>query len=587
MAVEGGSSEYEGNADADEIKEPLLQKTGASNGRDRRNKEGERVINVPAAPPGDDDGASAGFGYNYGLRPYQDITFSVIFVLLLLASIGFGIYGVVNSNPDYEWIESAHYEPDKGACSVPEHVQEQFGGGAWKQFWLHKNKKLLLNSIVAQKVSASAETAVSLVIAITVVLSAPFALCMLWLLRKKTKELVYASLPVFILLPVALNVTWFVACQRDVECRRNFDFSAQLSLFLFVLLVCGLMIYVIYSNWDRIQLTIRVVQTAAEALYQNLTLLFVLPLLSFALIGLCTPLATFMVYAYTNGKLVPNPDILNHPQMPCGRGTDHPCCVWEPAGWVVPYLYLSGFAILWAAMITAQIQVFSISGTVAQWYFARGQFATGVAILRSLGHALGPSFGTMCLAGLVVAFVRLVRSLINKPNAEQGQPGALTIFLQACLESILQAVEFLTKFTTNFAAITGESFCASAIMTWNLLKRNLLSTVLVEVISDKVLAVVMVALTLVYGVILYAILSLTASLDHSTKMIATISSSVMLLLVLSLFSRILSNIVDTVYICYAMDKDEGVICKPHVHNVFVILPPSRDEPAALAVPHEN
>jgi hypothetical protein len=386
MVVEGGSSEYEGNADADEMKEPLLQKTGASNGRNRRNKEGERVIIVPAAPLGDDDGTSAGFGYNYGLRPYQDIAFSVIFVLLLLASIGFGIYGVVNSNPDYEWIESAHYEPDKGACSVPEHVQEQFGGGAWKQFWLHKNKKLLLNSIVAQKVSASAETAVSLVIAITVVLSAPFALCMLWLLRKKTKELVYASLPVFILLPVALNVTWFVACQRDVECRRNFDFSAQLSLFLFVLLVCGLMIYVIYSNWDRIQLTIRVVQTAAEALYQNLTLLFVLPLLSFALIGLCTPLATFMVYAYTNGKLVPNPDILNHPQMPCGRGTDHPCCVWEPAGWVVPYLYLSGFAILWAAMITAQVQVFTISGTVAQWYFARDQFATGVAILRSLGY---------------------------------------------------------------------------------------------------------------------------------------------------------------------------------------------------------
>jgi len=90
---------------------------------------------------------------------------------------------------------------------------------------------------------------------------------------------------------------------------------------------------------------------------------------------------------------------------------------------------------------------------------------------------------------------------MNKANAEQGQPGALTIFLQACLESILQAVEFLTKFTTNFAAITGESFCASAIMTWNLLKRNLLSTVLVEVISDKVLAVVMVALTLVYGII--------------------------------------------------------------------------------------
>ena len=62
-------------------------------------------------------------------------------------------------------------------------------------------------------------------------------------------------------------------------------------------------------------------------------------------------------------------------------------------------------------------------------------------------------------------------------------------------------MEFFTRFTSNFAAITGESFYASAVMTYNLLKRNLLSTVLVEVISDRLLAMVTFVLSVVYALL--------------------------------------------------------------------------------------
>ena len=120
--------------------------------------------------------------------------------------------------------------------------------------------------------------------------------------------------------------------------------------------------------------------------------------------------------------------------------------------------------------------------------------------------AFGPSFGTACLAGLVVAIVRVIRGAVNKADNEQAQESALAIFVRACLQWILDAVEFFTRFTSNFAAITGESFCASASMTYDLLRRNMLSTVLVEVISDRLLGIVTFVLSVAYALLVSHIL---------------------------------------------------------------------------------
>lgn len=128
----------------------------------------------------------------------------------------------------------------------------------------------------------------------------------------------------------------------------------------------------------------RVVKTSAEALHHNLALLFVLPSLSVLLVLFCAPFVVFMGYAYTNGELVTNPELVDHPTSQCARGTDTPCCVWEPAAWVMSYEYLSGFTILWAAMIMAQIQVFTVSGTISQWYFAQAGSSAVNAARRAL-----------------------------------------------------------------------------------------------------------------------------------------------------------------------------------------------------------
>ena len=84
----------------------------------------------------------------------------------------------------------------------------------------------------------------------------------------------------------------------------------------------------------------------------------------------------------------------------------------------------------------------------------------------------------------------------------------------------------------------------------------------------------------------YGVLSLSTSLAKDQRLIVSALSWLILFLVLVLFVRVLSNIIDTVYICYAMDKDHGVASKPEVHDVLVLLPASREDNPSLAVRRE-
>lgn len=114
-------------------------------------------------------------------------------------------------------------------------------------------------------------------------------------------------------------------------------------------------------------------------------------------------------------------------------------------------------------------------------------------------NAFGPSSGTVCLSGLLIFVVRVVRSVVD--NARQGTPGLVNIVLRCCVNALLTAVDFLNKFTINFAAITGEAYCSSARMTYELLRRNLLSAVFVETISSRLLVGIVFVLSAIYTIV--------------------------------------------------------------------------------------
>lgn len=58
--------------------------------------------------------------------------------------------------------------------------------------------------------------------------------------------------------------------------------------------------------------------------------------------------------------------------------------------------------------------------------------------------------------------------------------------------------------------------------------------------------------------------------------IVAVLAWVLLIIVLGFFVHVLDNVIDTVDICYAIDRDRGEVYKQEVHEVYVHLPISRN-----------
>eukprot|EP01018_Ginkgo_biloba_P028461 Gb_28537 [translate_table: standard] len=196
-------------------------------------------------------------------------------------------------------------------------------------------------------------------------------------------------------------------------------------------------------------------------------------------------------------------------------------------------------------------------------------------------NAFGPSFGTVCFSGLVCAVVQIIRAAMEKARAED-KDGTIYIMLRCCVDFVSSAIEFINKFTINFAAITGESYCSSAKMTYELLKRNLLSAVVVETISTRLLFGIFFVVSVIYAIAVWAVLKAATSLGRDAYFVTGLAW-LLLFMILIFFVHVLDNVIDTVYIFYATDRDTGSVSKSAVHDVYVLLPISRNHHSSLAI----
>lgn len=78
----------------------------------------------------------------------------------------------------------------------------------------------------------------------------------------------------------------------------------------------------------------------------------------------------------------------------------------------------------------------------------------------------------------------------------------------------------------------------------------------------------------------WAIIKAVSDLGSRSYIVAVLSW-VLLVLVLGYFVHVLDNVIETVYVCYAIDRDKGEVCKQEVHEVYVQLPVRRSQIQSL------
>lgn len=132
----------------------------------------------------------------------------------------------------------------------------------------------------------------------------------------------------------------------------------------------------------------------------------------------------------------------------------------------------------------------------------------------------------------------------------------------------------ITKFATIYMSATGSAFFGAASDITNILKRHLLSTVAVWWIPNLVVSVWTLLMTVLYGVAV-AFFVLRSSVyqlaDDRLKLILYIAIGVQIYLVLQIvgfFMSTIVNVVDALYIGFALDKDQGETRSSEMHQVF-------------------
>lgn len=511
-------------------------------------------------PPSESDPSSSShyptnITYNYqSPRPIKDIAFLILFLIFVIATFGFGIFASINKNPNSSSVSAFTYDISSDSCVKRRSISD-IG-----------DRDLFLNLLRSDSGDILKNLIITLVI--TLILSVPISLFVLFSLKHYAKQLVYISLPFFVIVPISIDIYWFVICTINPTCSQNFPLPYRILVLVFVLLVIGLIVWIIVVNWSRIELTVNIIKVSSAALSNNLGLFLVLPALILGLLVYYVPIVVFLVFASQNGEIIPR------------ENQGKVFCVWKQDSWVPAYFALAILTMLWSATAMVEAQVYVISGTIAQWYFSKDDSKVRKTIRSSLRNAFGPSFGTICFSGLLIAIVRIVRAAVDSVASEDAG-GIVNLILRCCVNALLSAFEFLNKFTINFSAITGESYCSSARLTYELLRRNLLSAVIVETISTRLLAGIILVLSAIYAIVVCVILQAASGLEVESYFVAAMAF-VLLIVVLGFLVSVLDNVIDTVYICYAIDRDKGEVCKQEVHEIYVHLPISRNHnPAYL------
>ncbi|KAL1190213.1 Choline transporter protein 1 [Cardamine amara subsp. amara] len=496
--------------------------------------------------------------YNFGPRPFKDIPFLVLFNLLVLSTFAFGVFSIFHRNSDYGSSSSFTYDLTSSSC-VKNSTFTKISDGYWAS-----------SSVMYAMLSSSDpvfDKDLIWTLVVTLILSVPFCFSVLLLLKHYTKQIVYVCLPLFVLFPIFFNLYWFVACTLSSSCSDAIPLAYRILVLVFVFLIIGIIVWIIVANWHRIELTIQIVGVASDALSKNLKLFVVLPVLTLGLLLYYAPIVVFLVFARFNGKFVP-------------RELDGEYfCDWKEDSWVPAYYALAILTMLWSLAVMVEMQVYVISGAIAQWYFSMEDSMPKKCIRSSLRNAFGQSFGTICVSGLLICIVRVVRAIVDSAREENPQ-GIVNLVLRCCANALLGALDYLNKFTINFAAITGEAYCTSAKMTYELLRRNLLSAVFVETVSTRILTGIVFVLSAAYAVATWGVLKGVSNLGVDSYLVA-ILAWLLLIVVLAFFVHVLDNVIDTIYVCYAIDRDKGDVCKQEVHEVYVHLPISRSSRSSL------
>ena len=168
--------------------------------------------------------------------------------------------------------------------------------------------------------------------------------------------------------------------------------------------------------------------------------------------------------------------------------------------------------------------------------------------------------------------VELARSAAERLRRED-RDNILVCIIVTCLECVYAIIEYISKFAMLQASITGEAFCEAAASVTDLLSRNFLTAYGTYAFPGMILQGASLVIAVGFGcatwLLSYGVFAATLAANAGLYAgLVGILSAIISLVVMSLFAMIALNVVDAVFLCYAMDKDRNSVHRGELHAVL-------------------
>jgi hypothetical protein len=351
--------------------------------------------------------------------------------------------------------------------------------------------------------------------------------------------------------------------------------SGALVFSLFLAALTALTAFCYYLWRDELNLVASMLSVSTQGLNDNPHIVTATISLQLGTLFYLLPAAYFMAAAQQNGVVGVSSVAVSRSGSKCvdygGGAVD--CCDFNTDAWAIAFISLASITAIWVICMALETRVYLVGGVICQWYFAPAGTKNAGAVGEVLANAAGPSFGTIAFGSFVLTMIEILKQANENNRRKRENQNILACLLFTCLECIYAFVEYLSKFATLQAAMTGQAFCDAATSVTDLLKRNFLSAYATYFFPARILQFTTFVVAGAFGIAgwLLSLASYTAAGTTNGAMYAKVIGGVCFVVsvvVLSFFVMVVLNVVDAVFLCYAMDKDRNTRSHVEFHEVF-------------------
>ncbi|KAJ3290761.1 hypothetical protein HDU79_002975 [Rhizoclosmatium sp. JEL0117] len=228
------------------------------------------------------------------------------------------------------------------------------------------------------------------------------------------------------------------------------------------------------------------------------------------------------------------------------------------------------FIHFWFTAVLSSIEKMTIAGVVGQWYFGRAIDETydEDLVTKSLKGSLGPGFGSICFASLVVAAVEVTQFVIRtiRKNSRGRPSSAFLALLDSCMDCTSRAISQISSYTLIYCGITGASVCEGATLCTRLFRRNLVVGMATAGITRTLLFLGAsgAAGGVGAGTFFYA----ARGVGSPYAWVVGSVGAFVPFYVVRFMSQIIQNTVDATFICYMLDVDSNANNCQEAHEIF-------------------